>query len=64
MLGKLILWMIGMTSPATKKMILIRILDDILDSRSASIDKQLGEMIVSKVIKSTGNDITAFVVKG
>lgn len=53
----------GMLPMSWKKAILLRLLDDILDSKTHSIDKQLGELIVAKVIKSTGNNITAFIVR-
>lgn len=46
-----------------KKALVLMLLDDILDSKTTTVDKQLGELIVSKVIKSTGNNITAFIVK-
>jgi hypothetical protein len=60
---KLILWLLSLCSPAEKKVVLLKTLDDILESKTTTVDKQLGELVVSKVIKSTGNNITAFIVK-
>lgn len=59
----IVVWMIRLLSRSKQKAVLLTLLDEIVDSRDATIDKHLGEMIVAKVIKSTGNDITAFVVR-
>lgn len=59
----IVVWMIRLLSRSKQKAVLLTLLDEIVESRDATIDKQLGEMIVAKVIKSTGNDITAFVVR-
>ena len=57
-------WMVMRMSMAKQKAIVLLVLDSILGSKDASIDKSFGELVVGKVIKSTGNEITAFVVKG
>lgn len=63
MVYKLILWLLKFTSREQQKAITLGILDSILRSKDSSIDKQFAEMVVEKCIRSTGNKITAFIVK-
>ena len=64
MFRQFVVWCIRKMSRANQKAVLIELLDEIVESRDATIDKQLGELIIAKVVKSTGNDITAFIVRG
>jgi hypothetical protein len=46
-----------------KKKLIITLLDDLVSGFTSNIDKELAELILRKVIKSTGNKITAFIVR-
>jgi len=50
-------------SDADKKKAIILLLDDIVQGTTSSIDKATAELILKSVIKSVGNEITAFVVR-
>jgi hypothetical protein len=60
---KIILWVIRKLGRAKQKAIVLSVLEDLVNSKDSQIDKAFGELVVATVIKSTGNNITAFIVK-
>lgn len=54
---------IATMSDAEKKAVIIALVMDIVEGTTSSIDKEMGELLLTEVIKSTGNNITAFIVK-
>ena len=61
---KFVMWLVKRMSNVQKKAVVLGLLDGIVQDRYTSIDKAFGEQVVKMVIKSTGNEITAFIVKG
>ena len=64
MMYRLIKWLITFLPMVSKKQLIVDLLDNILASKTHSLLPAEAEIIISKVIKSSGNDITAFIVKG
>ena len=54
---------ITLVSDAHKKRFILKLLYDIQEGTTSSIDKETAEQVLKAVIKSTGNEITAFVVR-
>jgi len=61
---KFVMWLVKRMSNVQKKAVVLELLEGIIQDRYTSIDKAFGEQVVKMVIKSTGNEITAFIVKG
>ena len=59
----MVIWLVKVLSRHEQKAIALYVLEDILTSKDSSIDSQYAELVVEKCIKSTGNKITAFLVK-
>ena len=49
---KFVMWLISFMTGAQKKAVVLQTLDDIVDSRTNSIDKQTAELVLRKVIIS------------
>lgn len=60
---KIVSWALQKLLPAEKKAIVLQLLTELVDSKTHNIDKQFAEVIMTKVVKSQGNSITAYVLK-
>jgi hypothetical protein len=60
---KVVKWLVKWLSRGEQKALVLDVLFDLVNSRDSQIDKVFGEQVVATVVKSTGNNITAFIVK-
>jgi len=56
-------WLLKRLSWRYKKKIVLFLLQDMLDSKTSSIDNKTAERIITLAIKSRGNKITSFIIK-
>ena len=58
----MIKYIISLLSKQLRRKIILLILNDIVESKDDSIDKKLTESILTYVAKSSGNNLTSFVL--
>jgi len=59
----MIKWFLKRLSWKTKKILTLFLLEDILKSKTSSIDNATAEKIITMAVKSRGNKVTGFTIK-
>ena len=63
MIKRLVRWLIKKLTHGNQKTIIIAVLQDIVNSKTSSIDNKTAEIIISLAVKSAGNKVTSFTIK-
>ena len=63
MIYKLVMWLIGRMSVGEKKAIVLGVLQEVVHSKTSTIDPEFAEAVMVQVVKSRGNNVTAYLVK-
>lgn len=62
MILKLVMWLIGRMSVAEKKAIALGVLQEVVQSKTSTIDPGFAEAVMAQVVRSKGNKVTAYLV--